>query len=84
MVNIQDEECDKMIIYDKMFETMKAKGITQYTLIKKYGFSPGQLTRIKKNNNINTHTVNMLCEILNCNVEDIMTYVPTQNTTKRG
>lgn len=65
-----------MIVYNRLWKTMKKRGVSQYTLIKKYGFSPGQLTRIKRNNNINTHTVDMLCSILNCHVEDIMEYIP--------
>lgn len=65
-----------MIVYDRLWKTMKEKGVSQYTLIKKYGFSPGQLTRIKRNNNINTHTVDMLCSILNCKIEDVMEYIP--------
>lgn len=65
-----------MIIYDKLWQTMKNKGVTQYKLIHFYGFSPGQLTRLKRNNNVSTHTIDMLCEILNCNVEDIMEYKP--------
>lgn len=64
-----------MIVYDRLWETMKLKGVTQYTLIKKYHVSPGQITRLKRNQNVNTHTINMLCEILDCNVEDIMEYV---------
>lgn len=68
-----------MIIYDRLWATMKQKNISTYTLIKKYGFSPGQLTRIKRNNNINTHTINMLCEILDCKVEDIMEYVKIED-----
>ena len=63
-----------MITFDRLWITMKEKNITQYTLIKKYGISPAQITRIKRNNNINTHTINMLCQILDCRVEDIMEY----------
>jgi len=63
-----------MIIFDKLWITMKNKNITQYKLIKEYGFSPGQITRLKKNSNINTHTLAMLCKILNCNIEDICEY----------
>lgn len=50
------------------------KKITQYTLNKKYSISPTQSRRLKRNNNINTHTINMLCDILDCNVEDIMEF----------
>lgn len=63
-----------MIVFDRLWETMKEKNITQYKLINKYGISPGQITRLKRNENINSHTVNILCEILDCAVEDIMEY----------
>ena len=63
-----------MIVFDRLWDTMEKKGITQYMLIKSYGISPAQITRLKRNSNINSHTVNRLCEILECNVEDIMEY----------
>lgn len=63
-----------MISYDKLWITMKTKGISQYTLIKDYHFSAGQLSRLRKNSFVSTHTIDMLCNILDCNVEDIMTY----------
>ena len=44
-----------MISYDNLWETMKKKGVSQYTLIKKYGVSPGQLTRMKRNESVSTH-----------------------------
>lgn len=65
-----------MIAYNKLWETMKKKNITQYKLIKDYHFSTGQLTRLRKNEHISTHTIDMLCSILKCNVEDILTYYP--------
>lgn len=63
-----------MIIYEKLWSTMKEKGITQYTLIKKFHISPGQITRLKRNESVSTHTIDMFCEILDCQVEDIMEY----------
>lgn len=63
-----------MIVYDKLWETMKVKGISQYTLIKKYHVSPGQITRLKRNESVSTHTVDMFCKILDCEVYDIMEY----------
>ena len=54
---------------------MKEKGVTQYTLIKKYGISPGQITRLKRNESVSTHTIEMFCKILKCKVEDIMQYI---------
>lgn len=64
-----------MILYDRLWETMRNKGISQYTLIKKYGISPGQITRLKRNESVSTHTIDMFCKILDCSIEDIMEYV---------
>lgn len=53
---------------------MKNKNISQYKLIKDFGISNGQLDRLRKNDNVNTFTLNRLCEILDCNIEDIAEY----------
>ena len=63
-----------MIIYDKLWETMKEKGISQYKLINVYKMSPAQITRLRKNSGVNTNTLDTLCEILDCKIEDIMEY----------
>lgn len=63
-----------MICFDNLWKTMKKKGVSQYTLIHEYGFSTGQLDRLRKNANINTHTLNELCSILDCKLSDIATY----------
>lgn len=60
-----------MIIYDKLWETMKQRKITQYALIKEYGISTGQLDRLRKNENVSTHTLDMLCQILQCPLENV-------------
>ncbi|MBR6223584.1 MAG: helix-turn-helix transcriptional regulator [Lachnospiraceae bacterium] len=64
-----------MIVYDKLWETLKEKNITQYKLINEYHFSAGQLSRLRSNAHISTHTLDTLCKILHCRVEDIITYV---------
>lgn len=64
-----------MISYNKLWLTMKEKGITQYALIKQYGVSPGQITRLKRNESVSTHTIEMFCKILDCDVSDIMEYI---------
>ena len=64
-----------MIVYDKLWVTMKKKGISQYALIKKYHVSPAQITRLKRNESVSTHTIDIFCEILDCNISDIMTYI---------
>ena len=63
-----------MIVYDKLWETMKKKGITQYKLIHEYHFSTGQLDRLRKNENVSTNTLDQLCRILDCDIGDIATY----------
>lgn len=64
-----------MISYEKLWDTMKKSGVSQYALIKKYNISPGQITRLKRNESVSTHTIEMFCKILKCNVEDVMTYI---------
>ena len=54
---------------------MKEKGISQYKLIKEYKISTGQLDRLRKNGNVNTYTLNQLCKILDCRLEDIALYI---------
>ena len=64
-----------MISYDNLWNVMKEKGITQYMLIKRYNISPGQITRLKRNESVSTH-IEMFCRILSCEVGDIMKYIP--------
>lgn len=67
-----------MIVYDRFWETLKERGITQYSLVKNYHVSTGQLGRMRKNLYISSHTVEMFCKILHCRVEDIMEYIPEE------
>lgn len=64
-----------MITYDNLWRVMKEKGVSQYALIKRYGISPAQITRLKRNESVSTHTIDMFCRILRCQVGDIMQYV---------
>lgn len=63
-----------MISFEPLWTTMKERGISQYKLIKEYNFSTGQLDRLRKNENVNTFTLNQLCEILDCTLADIAEY----------
>ena len=54
---------------------MKERGVTQYALIKQHRVSPAQITRLKRNESVSTHTIEMFCKILNCRVEDVMEYI---------
>ncbi len=68
-----------MIKYDKLWETMRKKNISQYALIHQYKISTGQLDRLRKNAPISTNTLNTLCLILDCSLSDIAEFVKTQN-----
>ena len=63
-----------MILYSPFFETLKKKNISTYTLINKYGISSATIDRIKKGGGITTAKLNDLCNILNCNIEDIIIF----------
>lgn len=62
-----------MIVYNRLWNTMTEKGVTQYKLVNK-GISHSTLARLKNNQPVNTDTINKLCYILDCNVEDVMEY----------
>ena len=64
-----------MIIYDKLWVTMKNKGISTYALREKCGIDSKTVRRLKANENIETKTLDKLCEALDCKVEDIIEYV---------
>jgi DNA-binding Xre family transcriptional regulator len=63
-----------VITFDKLWETMRQKGVSQYRLIKEYKISAGQIGRLKKNTHCSTRTLNRLREILDCNISDIVEY----------
>ena len=73
-MQVESEACE-MIVYDKLWQTMKEKGISQYALIKTYKISPAQITRLKRNESVSTHTIEMFCKILKCDISDIMQYI---------
>lgn len=63
-----------MISYEPLYKTMKEKGFTTYRLINDYGISRSLIDRLKHNRPITTVTLNDLCTILDCKVEDVMVY----------
>lgn len=64
-----------MIVFDRLWRTMKERNISQYKLIQEYKFSSGQLDRLRKNGNVSTYTLNELCKILHCSLNDIAEFV---------
>ena len=64
---------DDMISYDNLWKTMKEKNVSQYVLINKYNVSRGLIDRLRHNKSVTAYTIDTLCEILDCNVEDVIT-----------
>ncbi len=67
-----------MINFDPFWETLKKKNITTYHLIHKEGVASSTLSRIRNNKNINTKTLNDLCKILDCELDEIAKYIPDE------
>lgn len=63
-----------MISYEPLYKTLKEKGISTYKLINEYGISRSLLDRLKHNRPISTVTLNDLCSILHCRVEDVLVF----------
>lgn len=71
-----------MIVFDRLWQTMRERNISQYKLIKTYGISTGQLDRLRKNENVNTYTLDQLCTILQCGLEDIAEHIEDKENKK--
>lgn len=65
-----------MISYGPLWETLRRKDISTYKLINSYNFSKGTLDSLKHDRNVSTATLNDICRILNCRVEDVLVYIP--------
>lgn len=66
-----------MIKYDRFWVTMKERGITQYDLYEHYQITRSLLDRLRKNKNVEIYTIDRLCSILHCEIEDIVEHVPS-------
>ena len=61
-----------MILFNKLWQTMKEKGVTTYTLREKHNIDTRTIRRLKANQNTTTNTLNILCNILDCSLQDIV------------
>ncbi len=67
-----------VIIFDKLWDVMKAKGVSTYQLREKCGIDSKTVRRLRANDNMETKTLNKLCSVLDCRLEDIAEYVPDE------
>ena len=64
-----------MIVFDRLWKTMEQKNVTTYQLREQCGIDSKTIRRLKANDNMETKTLNKLCEALECGLEDIAEYV---------
>lgn len=64
-----------MIIFDKLWITMKEKGFSTYKLREECGIDSKTIRRLKANENIETKTIDKICSALDCRIEDIAEFI---------
>lgn len=68
-----------MISYKRLWSTMEEKGATTYTLQTKGEISSSTIRRLKAGESVSTNTLDALCRILDCTLNDIAEYIPDDN-----
>ncbi|HIT34901.1 MAG TPA: helix-turn-helix transcriptional regulator [Candidatus Faecousia intestinigallinarum] len=66
-----------MISYQRFWNTLRASPESTYTLIKNHHISSSTIDKLRKDKPLTTTTINDLCRILGCRVEDILEYIPS-------
>lgn len=69
-----------MISYEPLWRTMQLRGATTYTLQVKGGISSSTIRRLKAGDSVSTHTLDLLCQLLDCTLDDIVEYVPEEDS----
>lgn len=65
-----------MIVYTPLWETLKKKGLTTYSLRVKFQISGSTVQRLRRNMSVSTNTLDDLCNLLDCSLTEIAEYVP--------
>ncbi len=71
-----------MIDYCPFWNTLKMSSESTYTLINRHHISSATIDKLRKNKPLTTTTINDLCRIFNCRIEDIVVYIPSDNDQK--
>lgn len=67
-----------MVSYAPLWKTMEKCGATTYTLQVKGGISSSTIRRLKTGDSVSTNTLDALCKILNCTMQDVVEYLPDE------
>ena len=75
-----------MIKFDKLFKTLKENGISQYRLYTYYGISRSQIQRLKNNESVTTHTLNIILNLLGkgFTLDDIAEFIPDEKENREA
>ncbi|WP_419068099.1 helix-turn-helix domain-containing protein [Hominenteromicrobium sp.] len=76
---MQGKRGEAMVVYTPFWNTLRSSGESTYTLIKNHHISSSTIDKLRHNKPLNTTTVNDLCRILSCKVEDILLYIPSDD-----
>lgn len=68
-----------MISYEPFWQTLHQKNISTYKLIYEYGILPDTIQRLRSQKTITTKTINTLCTVMQCQVSDILTFLPDED-----
>lgn len=71
-----------MIHYNSLWETMSNKHFTTYTLREKHNIGHGTVQRLQKNMPVSTYTLDRLCKILDCRLDEVAEYLPDEEAEK--
>lgn len=67
-----------MIVFDKLWRMMERRGVSTYQLRENCGIDSKTIRRLRANDNMETKTLNKLCDALSCKLEDIAEYIPDE------
>ena len=67
------------VSYKKLFHMLIDKDMTNAELMEKAGFSDNIITRLKRDNYISLDSIEKICEVMNCGVDDILEFTPEKN-----
>lgn len=64
-----------MIVYDPLWDILKKKGLSTYTLRVKFQISGSTVQRLRKNMSVSTNTLDDLCNLLDCSLSEVAKHV---------
>jgi len=71
-----------MMSYAPFWKMLDRQKVSQYALREKHGINPNTLTRMKRNKYLSLRTIEDLCKILDCRIENIVEYIPDKDEGK--